>query len=119
MFQTRICALFLVVLFLIGGLSGQSDKNPLTNSDVVEMVQAGLSESTVILAIKNGTTSFDTSPHALNELKKSGVSQGIMDAMLGAGGAAPSPAPALIPHPGSPGLGNVPGYYGLLSIPFT
>src|SRR6476469_1464239 len=94
MFQKRICAIFLVVLFLISGLQSQSTKKPLTNADVVDMVQAGLGESTVILSIKNSGTNFDTSPQALIELKKKGVSQSIMDAMLSAGGVAPNPGPA-------------------------
>lgn len=93
MFQKPICATFLTVLFLIVGLQGQSGKKPLTNADVVDMVQAGLSESTVILSIKNSGTNFDTSPQALIELKKKGVSQGIMDAMLSAGGVAPGLGP--------------------------
>jgi hypothetical protein len=93
MFQTRICAIFLMVLFLIGGLEGQSTKKPLTNADVVDMVQAGLGESTVILSIKNSGTNFDTSPQALIDLKKKGVSQSIMDAMLSAGSVAPAAGP--------------------------
>jgi hypothetical protein len=93
MFQMRICAIFLVVLFLITGLQGQSTKKPLTNADVIDMVQAGLGESTVMLSIKNSGTNFDTSPQALIELKKKGVSQNIMDAMLSAGRIAPGPVP--------------------------
>src|SRR6478609_2921455 len=89
MFQKRICA-----IFLISGLQSQSTKKPLTNADVIDMVQAGLGESTVLLAIKNSGTNFDTSPQALIELKKKGVSQSIMDAMLSAGEAAPGPGPA-------------------------
>ena len=90
MFQKRISAIFLTVLFLIGALQGQSTKKPLTNADVVDMVQAGLGESTVILSIKNSGTNFDTSPQALIELKKKGVSQSIMDAMLSAATASPA-----------------------------
>src|SRR5260370_38652192 len=47
------------------------------------MVQAGLDESTIVLAIEQKpTAAFDTSPDALTELKKTGVSQAIMNAML-------------------------------------
>jgi len=69
------------------GLLAQSAKKPLTNTDVVDMVHAGLADSTIILAIKNSGTNFDTSPQALIELKKSGVTQSVMDAMLGAANA--------------------------------
>lgn len=89
MFLQRICAIVLMIPFLMTALSGQSTKKPLTNTDVMDMVHAGLAESTVILSIKNSGTNFDTSPQALIELKKSGVSQSVMDAMLSAGNASP------------------------------
>ena len=54
----------------------------LTNLDVVSMVNAGLSERTIILAIQRAMTSFDTSPEALIVLKNNGVSASILDAML-------------------------------------
>src|SRR6478752_1278483 len=94
MFQKQICAQFLLLLVVITSLLAQSTKKPLTNTDVVDMVRAGLADSTIILAIKNSGTNFDTSPQALIELKKSGVSQSVMDAMLGAGSGAPTPIPA-------------------------
>jgi hypothetical protein len=84
MLQQRICALFLLFLFLVPVIAGQSSKKPLTNADVVDMAHAGLGDSTIVLSIKNSGTDFDTSPQALIELKKSGVSQSVMDAMLGA-----------------------------------
>jgi hypothetical protein len=71
----------------------EGDKKPLTNADVVEMVRAGLAESTIILSIQNSVTSFDTSPQALIELKKNGVSQNVMEAMLSAGSKASASAP--------------------------
>jgi hypothetical protein len=92
MFPQRICAMVLMIPFLMTALSGQSTKKPLTNTDVMDMVHAGLAESTIILSIKNSGTNFDTSPQALIELKKSGVSQSVMDAMLSAGNASPGTA---------------------------
>ena len=56
---------------------------PLANTEVICMVQAGLDESTIVLAIEQKpTTAFDTSPDTLTELKKAGVSQAITSAML-------------------------------------
>jgi hypothetical protein len=54
----------------------------LTNFDVLSMVNAGLSERTIILAIQRAITSFDTSSEALIALKNHGVSASILDAML-------------------------------------
>ena len=55
---------------------------PFANADVICMVQAGLDESTIVLAIEQKpTAAFDTSPDARTELKKAGVSQAIMNAM--------------------------------------
>jgi hypothetical protein len=93
MFHNRICAFLLIVFVGTTGLLAQSTKKPLTNADVIEMVQAGLGESTVLLAIKNSGTNFDTSPQALIEMKKKGVSQNIMNAMLSAGNGSPGASP--------------------------
>lgn len=60
----------------------QETTAPLANSDVVKMVTSGLAEDTIILAIRRGPTKFDTSPDALIALKKSGVSDNILRAML-------------------------------------
>lgn len=61
---------------------GQKAEKPLTNADVVTMVKADLPESTIILAIQQGTPNFDTSPTALVELKNQGASSKILDAIL-------------------------------------
>jgi parvulin-like peptidyl-prolyl isomerase len=75
-----ICAacLFFVALTV----PAQKTKNTTTNTDVVEMVKGGLAESTIVLAIQQSEPNFDTSPKALIELSKQGVSQKILDAML-------------------------------------
>ena len=54
----------------------------LTNADVINLVKAKLAESTVILAVQKGPTSFDTSPGALIELKNQGVTTAVIEAML-------------------------------------
>src|SRR5450631_4040973 len=61
---------------------GQEAKRPLTNADVVKLVQASLPESTIVLAIEESLARFDTSPGALIELKKQGISPAVMEAML-------------------------------------
>ncbi|HVF50207.1 MAG TPA: hypothetical protein VNA19_08985 [Pyrinomonadaceae bacterium] len=55
---------------------------PLTNSSVVKLVRAGFREKTVITIINARPASFDLTPERLIELKKSGVSEKIILAML-------------------------------------
>jgi hypothetical protein len=86
----RGTSIILLAFMLVAciGLSAQtqkSEKKPLTNADVVSMVKAGLSESTIALAIQKSATDFDTSPQELISLKNQGVPQKVLDAMLTAG----------------------------------
>jgi hypothetical protein len=62
--------------------SSAVEKRMLTNSDVVNMVKAGLPENTIVLAIQQGKNQFDTNPDTLIALKKEGVAAAILDAML-------------------------------------
>jgi hypothetical protein len=70
-------------------------KKPITNADIVAMVKAGLPENTIVVAIQQSPTNFDTSPQALIELKNQGVSPKIIEAMLRAG----APATQVQPIP--------------------
>lgn len=80
----RQATAFAVFFFIaVSGVTlAAENPKPLTNSDVISMVQAGLPESTVIMAVKQGATEFDTSPQMLIELKKQGVSAGVLEAMM-------------------------------------
>jgi hypothetical protein len=60
---------------------------PLTNGSVVKLVRAGFSEKAVIVIIRARPVNFDLSPERLIELKKSGVSEKVILAMIGRGGA--------------------------------
>lgn len=55
---------------------------PLTNSAVVKLVRAGFKEKTVIAIIRSRPSSFNLEPDRLIELKRSGVSENIILAML-------------------------------------
>ena len=67
----------------------------LTNQSVVEMVKAGLSERVIIAKIRTSPTQFDTSTDALIALKKSGVSEKVIEAIMSpTASAAPSATPA-------------------------
>jgi hypothetical protein len=61
----------------------QGDEKPLTNSSVVKLVRARFSEKTVIAIVRTRPARFDLSPERLIELKKNGVSEKIILAMLG------------------------------------
>ncbi|HEU4594479.1 MAG TPA: hypothetical protein VFS10_04855 [Pyrinomonadaceae bacterium] len=60
----------------------QSAEAPLTNNSVVKLVRAGFKEKTVIAIIRSRPARFELSPERLIELKKSGVSERIILAML-------------------------------------
>jgi hypothetical protein len=60
---------------------------PLTNGSVMKLVRAGFSEKAVIAIIRARPASFDLAPERLIELKKSGVGEKIILAMIGRGGA--------------------------------
>jgi hypothetical protein len=77
-----------------------AQSKPLVNADIVKMVKAGLAEDTIVLAIQNKPSSFDTNPDELIRLKEQDVSQGILNAMLNASTPAPAaPAESQAPPP--------------------
>src|SRR2546421_9251040 len=69
----------------------QESEGPLTNAAIVKLVRAGFSEKTVIAIIRARPVRFDLAPDHLIELKKRGVSEKIILAMLARdGGALPA-----------------------------
>jgi hypothetical protein len=54
----------------------------LSNKDVINMVNAGLSEDVIIAKIKSAESSFDTSTPALAELKAANVPSSVVVAMV-------------------------------------
>jgi hypothetical protein len=73
-------------------------KKILTDLDVINMVNAGLADTTIVLDIQTSSSVFDTSPQALVFLQREGVSQTVIDAMLTAASGKPAPpAPAPVP----------------------
>lgn len=77
----------------------------LTNDSVIQMVKAGLPEAVVIAKIKSTASKFDLKTDSLVSLKKAGVSDKVLEAMVAApaAGAAPSTASAA-PAPPAPAL---------------
>ncbi|HYP54599.1 MAG TPA: hypothetical protein VEQ42_13700 [Pyrinomonadaceae bacterium] len=66
---------------------GQGGEGPLTNASVIKLVRAGFGEKTVITIIRTRPARFDLSPDRLIELKKNGVSEKVILAMLARDGA--------------------------------
>jgi hypothetical protein len=55
---------------------------PLTNTDVLKLIEAGLSEQVIIDKIGTSPTSFKLETDDLVELKKAGLSDALISAML-------------------------------------
>ena len=63
------------------------DKTPaLTNNSIMELVEAGFSEGTIVRRIEQSPVEFDLSPEKLAELRKHRVSDKILAAMKAAMG---------------------------------
>jgi len=71
----------LAVLLLAAGVV-MAQKKPLTNDDVIQMVQAGFDEATIVKAIEASEPAFDTSVTGLIALKNANVPQGVINAIL-------------------------------------
>jgi len=96
----RLFALCVAFLFLSSPLAiAQSNRQPMTNSDVVRMVQKGLSEEAIISAIYSVWTNFDLSPNGLANLRAQKVSERIIDAMISRQGNKLYVAPRIQPPP--------------------
>jgi hypothetical protein len=84
--KMRLMSFVLVfVAFVVTGWAqgvGQGSEGPLTNASVVKLVRAGFREKTVIAIIGARPVSFDLSPDRLIELKKSGVGERVILAMI-------------------------------------
>lgn len=67
---------------------------PLTNADVIKMLDSKLPESVIVAKIKSGKGKFDTSTDAIIEMSGKGASEGVLNAIIAAseaGGDAQSP----------------------------
>lgn len=72
--------IFLLTIVLVGSMFGQAET--LTNRNIIEMAQVGLSSEIILKKIATARTSFDVTAGALVELKKAGVSDDVIAAML-------------------------------------
>jgi hypothetical protein len=78
-------SLLLVLSLLITGTSAWAQSNdnaPLTNASVVKLVKAGFKEKSIITIIASKPVRFDLSTDRLIELKRTGVSEKVILAMM-------------------------------------
>lgn len=76
-------AVLCISLFAIGALGQQPQPDgPLTNASIVKLVKAGFKEKTIITIIGNRPSDFKLDTEHLIELKRSGVNENIILAML-------------------------------------
>ena len=69
-----------------GGAAKLERTPTLTNDSVVELVEAGFSEGTIVRRIEQSPVEFDLSPAKLAELRKRRVSESVINAMRAAMG---------------------------------
>lgn len=77
--------LIFVICFLLAaaGANAQTQSRPLTNEDIVKMVQAGLGDDIIIATIRQSDSAeFDVSPTGLIRLRGAGVSDIIIRSMM-------------------------------------
>jgi hypothetical protein len=55
---------------------------PLTNDDIIEMVRAGVPQSTIITSVLYKPLKFDVSPEGIIALNMAGVSEAVLDQMI-------------------------------------
>jgi hypothetical protein len=81
-----ICSVSLVLGLSLGVMAQQpqaaSTQNTLTNAGVVKLTKAGFKEKTIISIIGSRIPNFDLSPDRMIELKRNGVSEKVIIAML-------------------------------------
>jgi hypothetical protein len=71
-----------ILCIMASAAFAQTSYSPMTNSAVIKLVRAGFKDKTVIAIINSRPNRFDLEPDRLIELKRNGVSENIILAML-------------------------------------
>lgn len=74
--------LVLAAAFALAPFAGANAGTPLTNADIVKMVEAKLPESTIVLAVRGSDAQYDVTPDALIALSRQGVTSAVVEAMI-------------------------------------
>jgi hypothetical protein len=91
--QMLFTCLLLAAGLLVISTAFVSAQDVMTNETVIQMHKAGLSENVILAKMRSSQTKFDTRTDALIELKKAGVPEKVMQAIV-SGGAPPASAQA-------------------------
>ncbi len=82
---TRLRNAIVVCLLCVSFATSQStneNRPRLTNKEVLELVKAEVSAEVIVAKIKVSRCNFDTDPTVLSELKRNGVSNEVLKAMI-------------------------------------
>ena len=91
---TRITVALAVAWLVVAPAAAQE---VLTNDSIIQLTRAKFTESVILAKIRSTPSTFDTRADALIALKRAGVSDKVLEAMLTGGQAASSAAPAAPP----------------------
>jgi hypothetical protein len=75
-------AALIVAIAPAAAVADPTDVTPLNNKDIVAMVEHHLGTEAIINAIKSSACTFDTFPSVMKELKRRGVPEEVLQAML-------------------------------------
>ena len=82
--QLLLAATLLLTLVpsMAAAQAGDTEITPLSNKDVLVMVEKKLETETIVKTIKSSPCTFDTFPPLLKEMKRRGVPEAVLQAML-------------------------------------
>jgi hypothetical protein len=95
--RLRFMLVLAVVSLALLSATSLTAQEVLTNDSIVAMKKAGFSDSLILAKIRSSQTKFDTSTKGLISLKSAGLSDQVIEAMVGHSGSAGSPPAAAAP----------------------
>jgi hypothetical protein len=81
-FPTTLITLLLLAGSAFGVQAQTKDEGPMTNAEVIKLVKAGFKEKTIVLIIASRIPNFDLTSDRMIQLKRAGVNENIIVAML-------------------------------------
>lgn len=81
-----------ILCYSVQGLTSSQDGEVVTNKKILELVKVKMGDQLIIDLIGQSKTNFDTSVEAILQLKKAGVSDAVIQAMMARGGSKPIPS---------------------------
>ena len=104
----------ILIVFCLASSVASAQEEAMTNEEVVSLATAGLNSSVIVNKIRTSKSNFDTSTDALIKLKKAGIGDDVINAMLEAKSGKPLPAVAASIQPeGDPNDPMAPHNFGI------